>query len=254
MMRACAHCGEPTELYGRCEGCTASPVAQAPGRHPSKSSTARGYGTAWRKLSERARRAQPWCSACGSHDDLTCDHSPEAWERYLAGKPIRLVDVDVLCRRCNAEKGRARPSAPRTATRGVEVTSGGPTRWGEAKFASQMGTDADIDLPEASRPTPLRHVRVKAEVCNPLLLKLRVVHNAQPSAGCEQGERLVERCRFRATPREDLQRSRSFLFHSDLIRRKRTARRLSVIPAVHDGGCTILDRRQCGFAHARSIA
>lgn len=144
MMRACADCGEPTEAYGRCEDCTASPVAQAPGRHPSKSSTARGYGTAWRKLSERARRMQPYCSHCGSHDDLTCDHSPEAWDRYLAGKPIRLVDVDVLCRRCNSEKGRARPDAssrpsvPRSGARGVGVTSGGPTLGGEAKFHSGL--------------------------------------------------------------------------------------------------------------------
>lgn len=154
MMRACAQCGEPTERYGRCEDCTASAVAQAPGRHPSKSSTRRGYGTAWRKLSERARRMQPWCSHCGSHDDLTADHTPQAWERHEAGKPIRLQDIDVLCRSCNSEKGRARPqskpSKPHTGTRGDGVTSGGPTRWGEAKFRSQMGTVADKALSDLS--------------------------------------------------------------------------------------------------------
>ena len=71
--------------------------------------TARGYGSAWQRLSARARRLQPFCSDCGATDDLTADHSPEAWERVAAGLPVRLADVDVVCRGCNSRRGRARP-------------------------------------------------------------------------------------------------------------------------------------------------
>lgn len=60
-------------------------------------------------MSKRARRLQPWCSDCGSVEDLTTDHSVAAWERKDAGKAIRLEDVDVVCRSCNSRRGRARP-------------------------------------------------------------------------------------------------------------------------------------------------
>ena len=41
-------------------------------------------------------------------DDLTTDHSTEAWRRHELGLSIRLRDVAVVCRRCNAERGAAR--------------------------------------------------------------------------------------------------------------------------------------------------
>ena len=79
----------------------------------------RGYDEAWRRLSARARRMQPWCSDCGRTDDLTTDHLPSAWERKAQGKPIRLEDVDVLCRPCNADAGSSRPGSSRAL---AEVT------------------------------------------------------------------------------------------------------------------------------------
>ena len=68
----------------------------------------RGYDWRWRKLSERARREQPFCSVCLTTEDLTTDHSPEAWQRKAEGKAIRLQDIDVLCRSHNSAKGAAR--------------------------------------------------------------------------------------------------------------------------------------------------
>lgn len=68
----------------------------------------RGYDSAWDRLSKRARKLQPFCSDCGREDDLTADHSPEAWRRKEQGKTIRLKDIDVVCRRCNSERGAAR--------------------------------------------------------------------------------------------------------------------------------------------------
>lgn len=54
------------------------------------------YKREWRKLSQQARRAQPWCSACGATADLTADHVR-----------ARSLDegVEVLCRSCNTKKG-----------------------------------------------------------------------------------------------------------------------------------------------------
>lgn len=59
-------------------------------------------------MSKRARRLQPWCSDCGTVEDLSADHSVEAWARRAEGKAIRLQDIEVVCRSCNSRRGRAR--------------------------------------------------------------------------------------------------------------------------------------------------
>lgn len=132
LLRPCATCGEPTSDT-RCPEHTVT--HRAANRRPEvKASTrSRGYGTAWRKLSERARKLQPFCSDCGAREDLTVDHTPEAWERYNAGKPVRLRDVDVVCRPCNGARGRARPSESTTDPGGETPGQGVSTRWGKAK-------------------------------------------------------------------------------------------------------------------------
>lgn len=114
----CAECGEPfrrrpNDTRSRCYECkptagTNYPVAAPERKHGTTSQ--RGYDTAWRKLSERARALQPWCSDCGRRDDLTTDHTPEAWARRAAGRVLRLRDVEVVCRWCNSERGAARGS------------------------------------------------------------------------------------------------------------------------------------------------
>ena len=110
----CAECGAVyvRETSGaRCDDCkptrerTAQRIVSESRRGTRRS---RGYGAAWDRLSARARRRQPFCSDCGREDDLTTDHSPEAWARHERGLPIRLEDVDVVCNRCNAERGPAR--------------------------------------------------------------------------------------------------------------------------------------------------
>lgn len=105
MTRPCLTCGEPsTETR-----CDEHRDRDRTFDQPKTSSTSRGYDTTWRKLSERARRQQPWCSDCYATTDLTTDHSERAWKRKAEGKAIRLRDVDVVCRPCNARRGRARP-------------------------------------------------------------------------------------------------------------------------------------------------
>ena len=90
-LRPCVVCGEPT-TRGRCP------------QH-------RGYDAAWDRLSRKARRLQPFCSDCGAVEDLQTDHTPEAWTRKVAGKTIRLQDVDVVCGPSTA------PAAPPAPTR-----------------------------------------------------------------------------------------------------------------------------------------
>lgn len=109
MMKPCVNCGQLLEERSRCTDCA---TEQKRGQHrwtPKRRSREVGYNTEWDKLSKRARRIQPWCSDCGSPEDLTADHSAEAWDRFYASKSIRLRDIDVVCRVCNIDRGEQRP-------------------------------------------------------------------------------------------------------------------------------------------------
>lgn len=126
LMKPCIVCGEISDRT-YCED--HRPKDSRP--RPYRSA---GYDSRWERLSLRARKLQPWCSNCGSTDDLTCDHSEEAWKRKEAGLPIRIVDVDVLCRSCNSKKGAAR-------TRGVDPhpTAGRPHAGGDLSVTHPGG-------------------------------------------------------------------------------------------------------------------
>lgn len=116
MLRSvCPDCGSPFERdthVARCPACQ-------PDRHARPDNTGRKaqwreanrrpyMQRSWRRLSKMARDRQPFCSDCGSPYNLTADHSPEAWRRHDRGLAIRLEDIDVVCARCNAERGPAR--------------------------------------------------------------------------------------------------------------------------------------------------
>lgn len=117
-LRPCLDCGEP----GTGPRCPEHTVHSAkPTAH------SRGYDAAWARLSKRARRLQPFCTECGATEDLQTDHTPEAWARKAAGKPIRLSDVQVLCGPCNRAAGAARGTS---ATRGDTPRGPGKTRPG----------------------------------------------------------------------------------------------------------------------------
>lgn len=118
-LRPCIECGELAEAE-RC------------GEHKLKggkhllTDAERGYDNAWRKLSERARRLQPFCSDCGATEDLQCDHTPQAWARQAAGKPIRIKDVDVVCGPCNRARGSARPGSERASASRSQMVGATP--------------------------------------------------------------------------------------------------------------------------------
>lgn len=123
----CAECGavyERDEEKARCPECHPAPdrtVAKVL-RERSRNRREAGYDAQWDRLSARARRLQPFCSDCGTTEQLTGDHSPEAWRRRALGKPVRLRDIDVVCRACNSARGPARgPDAVERATAGAAM-------------------------------------------------------------------------------------------------------------------------------------
>lgn len=95
--RPCLSCGEPSSAT-RCPACATAELVRTDQRRGTP--TARGYNSAWARLSARARRAQPFCTDCGTTSDLSADH--------LRWPARTLVDVEVVCRPCNSKRGAAR--------------------------------------------------------------------------------------------------------------------------------------------------
>src|SRR5690348_3942229 len=65
------------------------------------SASSRGYDYQHQQLRLLAIRQQPWCSQCGSTEDLTADH---IIPRSKGGRNV-LSNYKVLCRSCNSSKG-----------------------------------------------------------------------------------------------------------------------------------------------------
>ncbi|MCB5179492.1 HNH endonuclease [Streptomyces antimicrobicus] len=70
-------------------------------KHPSKNTrTAGRYDYQWQKVRAEAIRLQPYCSFCGTSNDLTGDHILPLKE----GGSNTLDNVRVLCRQCNTRR------------------------------------------------------------------------------------------------------------------------------------------------------
>ena len=109
MMKPCIDCGEPSDQAHCPQHRPKSQDVKAPAPE-------RGYDNEWKRLSKRARRLQPFCIDCGAVEDLQADHSPEAWKAKAAGKRITLAMIDVVCGRCNRDRGAARGDRTRGHT------------------------------------------------------------------------------------------------------------------------------------------
>ena len=95
MKRPCIGCGCLIDRGSRCGPCT--PKRTRPAGHPHNN-TGR-----WKRLSAKARRAQPWCLDCGAITDLCADHIiPVAERPDLAHDELNLT---VRCRSCNGRRG-----------------------------------------------------------------------------------------------------------------------------------------------------
>lgn len=80
--RPCLVCGKPAQS-------TRCPTHEAE-RQQVRNASRPQYSGAWRALSRKARRQQPWCTRCGRRDDLTLDHQTGTVE----------------CRSCNSSHRR----------------------------------------------------------------------------------------------------------------------------------------------------
>lgn len=117
MMVPCLDCDELTDHGKRCEDCAAGDRRINRRTNPKVkklTNAQQGYDSKWNYLSRKARRLQPFCSDCGTTENLTADHTPTAWRRKSAGLPIRLQDVDVVCIYCNIKRGAARGARSRS--------------------------------------------------------------------------------------------------------------------------------------------
>lgn len=133
LLKACATCGDLTDR-ARCTECRPP--------DPRPSGTKRGYDAAWQRLSKRARRRQPFCTDCGTTEDLSVDHSPEAWAAHDAGREVTLDLVTVVCRPCNSRRGAARgPQTRGSAPPSPEVSPSGKAKF-ESENASHFGVSS----------------------------------------------------------------------------------------------------------------
>ncbi|WP_162141426.1 HNH endonuclease [Smaragdicoccus niigatensis] len=98
LLKACIGCGEPSE-HTRCPDC-----AHHADVHKKQRRAHTGFDTRqWREIAQRAIREQPYCTVCGTTEDLTADHIiPRAILGAAANDP---TNVQVLCRRHNSSKG-----------------------------------------------------------------------------------------------------------------------------------------------------
>lgn len=102
MQQPCLVCG----ALSQASRCSAHKLPKTNPMRPS--STQRGYGYQWQKLSTMLRARQPWCELCGSRDrNLTVDHViPQS-----LGGTNELGNLRVICTDCHLRYGATRKKA-----------------------------------------------------------------------------------------------------------------------------------------------
>lgn len=91
-MKLCLGCNKLTR-NSRCAECQATQDRARESRRGKREH----YDAEWRRISKAAIAAQPWCSICGSTEDLTTDH--------IKARSLE-AGVRVLCRSHNSSKGK----------------------------------------------------------------------------------------------------------------------------------------------------
>ena len=119
--RPCAQCGDIIATGTYCTECKPKPAATTKVRPKGHVHT---NTTRWKRLSDKARKLQPWCVDCGAHDDLTGDHIiPVSEDPTLA---YEVLNIAVRCRTCNSRRGNRCTDEERQAVLTPASAQGAP--------------------------------------------------------------------------------------------------------------------------------
>jgi len=148
-LKPCVQCGEPSDR-SRCpaHGPKDAPKVRDRGHVHTNTAT-------WKALSKKARRLQPWCTWCGTTDDLCTDHVIPYSVAPELGHSIE--NCQVLCRPCNGRRGDAFTEADVAAVlhRLYEAYKLHPTRAARERIAAAeraATTRGDTPPDQAFRP------------------------------------------------------------------------------------------------------
>jgi len=95
--RPCLDCGLLTTSGDRCD----KHRKEAAARWKAKRGPSPYLDPAWRRLSAKARKEQPWCTLCGATEDLTADHIVPLSKGGALLVPTHALRI--LCRRCHGK-------------------------------------------------------------------------------------------------------------------------------------------------------
>ncbi|MGV9815456.1 HNH endonuclease [Streptomyces cellulosae] len=85
------------QIGTQCPLCQAAPKRKYPSKNTRRPG---GYDYQWQKVRAKAIQLQPYCTFCGTDQDLTGDHIIP----LKAGGTNTLDNVRVLCRSCNTRR------------------------------------------------------------------------------------------------------------------------------------------------------
>lgn len=91
--RPCAGCGDIIATGSRCPDCRPTRADTPPRTHVAYANLSR-----WKRLSQKLRKHQPWCTWCGNAEHLQVDHIiPESIAPELAYAEENLRVLDAVC-------------------------------------------------------------------------------------------------------------------------------------------------------------
>lgn len=150
-LRPCIECGELGQ-NSRCTDCQTahrkSYGNSAPTEH-RKAHPAFANRTRWKKLSQRLRRAQPWCDLCGREDRLTLDHIIPIREAPQLAYDV--ANLRVLCIHCNSERGDTPASDDETAAVHARLDVSRPGGLGSSRHAADLSAEAKFPSENGSQ-------------------------------------------------------------------------------------------------------
>lgn len=146
--KPCIECGTPSS-GSRCADCRPTRSQQLPRSHVAYANNGR-----WKRLSQRLRKQQPWCTWCGITTRLQTDHViPESVAAELS---YCEENLRVLCATCNNQRQATYTAeeAQHVLTRLQDSHRRRPTKSGRERIAAAQRALSDLgdNPPDQARP------------------------------------------------------------------------------------------------------